>query len=282
MWTIRSSRLFDWPGLQSAVLNIDDAHGRALADELRRSALALWTCSTGDAASLVARELRYVNGGLAFDICEGAQRVPVHSGLIGDFNVSNLLLVIAALRAMGFSLDAAAHSVASMSPVPGRMQRVPGAADDAPQVVVDYAHTPDALDKALRALRPFATSRGGRLWCVLGCGGNRDAAKRPLMGGIAQALADAVVLTSDNPRDEAPALILAQIAAGMTAAAPALLIEDRRAAIGHAVQHAAAHDVILLAGKGHEATQEIGGVKRPFSDVVEAAAALRRRAGGES
>jgi len=144
-------------------------------------------------------------------------------------------------------------------------------------VVVDYAHTPDALEKALQALRPLAQARGGQLWAVFGCGGNRDATKRPMMGAIAERLADQVVVTSDNPRHENPAEILRQIAAGMGADAPVAVIEDRRAAIGHAVAQAHRHDVVLIAGKGHEAEQEIAGVKHPFSDVLEAEAALARR-----
>jgi UDP-N-acetylmuramoyl-L-alanyl-D-glutamate--2,6-diaminopimelate ligase len=147
-----------------------------------------------------------------------------------------------------------------------------------PEVVVDYAHSPDALEKAILALQPFATERGGALWCVFGCGGNRDASKRPLMGAIAQRLAQRVVITSDNPRNEAPAFILLQIVAGLAGGQERVkVIEDRRAAIRHAVREADARDVILVAGKGHEATQEIAGVKHPFSDVVEAQAALELR-----
>jgi UDP-N-acetylmuramoyl-L-alanyl-D-glutamate--2,6-diaminopimelate ligase len=146
-----------------------------------------------------------------------------------------------------------------------------------PEVVVDYAHTPDALDKALQALQPLAAQRGGALWCVFGCGGNRDAAKRPLMGELAQRLAGHVVVTSDNPRHEAPQAIIAQILAGMAVRGNVDVVEDRRAALGHAVTHADARDVILVAGKGHEETQEIAGVKYPFSDVVQAQAALRER-----
>jgi UDP-N-acetylmuramoyl-L-alanyl-D-glutamate--2,6-diaminopimelate ligase len=150
-------------------------------------------------------------------------------------------------------------------------------------VVVDYAHTPDALEKALYALRPFARERGGLLWGVFGCGGNRDATKRPLMGGIAERLADRVVVTSDNPRNEVPEQILLQIVEGMARPLNASVIEDRRAAIAHALQHAGPHDVVLIAGKGHEAEQEIAGVKHPFSDVLEAQAALgTRRAGTPS
>ena len=148
-----------------------------------------------------------------------------------------------------------------------------------PTVVVDYAHTPDALEKALAALRPVAAQRGGRLWCVFGCGGNRDATKRPLMGAIAERLADVVVVTSDNPRHEPPEAILEQIVAGMSERARARVIADRRAAIREAVFEAGPKDVVLVAGKGHEDYQEIAGVKLPFSDVAQAEAALKERAG---
>jgi UDP-N-acetylmuramoyl-L-alanyl-D-glutamate--2,6-diaminopimelate ligase len=175
-------------------------------------------------------------------------------------------------------LAEAAAACAVLSSVPGRMQRVESPRAG-PEVVVDYAHSPDALEKALIALRPFATQRGGRLWAVFGCGGNRDTAKRPLMGAIAQRLADRVVLTSDNPRHEAPSAILAQIRAGLSGETQAVkVIEDRRAAIVASVREAAPADVILLAGKGHEDYQEIAGVKQPFSDLDEARKALEVRA----
>ncbi len=148
-----------------------------------------------------------------------------------------------------------------------------------PEVVVDYAHTPDALDKALGALKPLAEARGGQLWCVFGCGGNRDARKRPLMGEIAARLADAVIITSDNPRHEDPALIVAQVAAGAAGAVHVRSLVDRRAAIAQALAEAAAADVVLIAGKGHEDYQEIAGRKWPFSDIEEAARALAARAG---
>jgi UDP-N-acetylmuramoyl-L-alanyl-D-glutamate--2,6-diaminopimelate ligase len=142
-----------------------------------------------------------------------------------------------------------------------------------PEVIVDYAHTPDALEKALAAVRPLAQARGGRLICVFGCGGNRDATKRPLMGAVAEAGADAVVLTSDNPRHEDAAAILAQVRAGITGQAPRV-VENRRQAIAQAVAQAQAVDVVLIAGKGHEDYQEVAGQKLPFSDVIEARQAL--------
>jgi len=279
------AQLFAWPGLGAAVLNIDDPQGAALARALQGSAIDLWTYSVGQDARLIAHDIGYHEGGLAFEVYEGEQQALVRTTLIGDYNVSNLLAVIGALRALGIELADAARACALLSPVPGRMHRVSAEAryDDEvhnyqnlPEVVVDYAHTPDALEKALKALKPLAQARDGKLWCVFGCGGNRDASKRPLMGAIAQQNANVVVVTSDNPRMESPTLILSQIVAGMTPDYRPLVIEDRRLAIAQAVQLADGDDVILIAGKGHEDYQDVNGVKHPFSDVTEAHAALVR------
>ena len=290
-WAAKRS-LFAWPGLKAAVVNIDDEQGSVLAAELSGSGLELWTVSLHENARLRAEGLGYVDGGLVFDVLEGALRVPVRSRLVGDFNASNLLVVMAGLRALGVPLADAASVVAVLTPVPGRLQRVageePGAAVEGVgegmveavvpvEVFVDYAHTPDALDKVLQALRSLSRARGGRLWCVFGCGGDRDSAKRPLMGAIAARGADLVVITSDNPRSEVPSVILAQILAGVVGHDEVDVIEDRHEAIEHAVCSATAGDVVLIAGKGHEDYQDIGGVKRPFSDLAEALAALRAR-----
>lgn len=266
--------LFNWAGLQAAVINVDDAQGAELAAELQERPLDVWTVSLRGPARLQGRNLRYEQGGLAFDLDGG---VVLRSGLVGEFNANNLLVVVGGLCALGVPLADAAAAAGGLTPVPGRLQRVVGRELE---VVVDYAHTPDALDKTLQALRPLAAARGGRLWCVFGCGGNRDAGKRPLMGAIAAAQADRVVITSDNPRDEAPDTILAQILAGVVGHDDVDVIEDRRAAIRHAVREAAAGDVLLLAGKGHEDYQEVAGVRRPFSDLDEARAALAQRDGG--
>ena len=269
--------LFGWPGLAAAVVNLDDAKGAVLARELRDTALDLWTYSTRIKARLRARAVGYTRGGLCFEVHEGAAMVRVATALIGDYNVANLLAVIGGLRALGHGLPAIAMAMSALTPVPGRMQRV-AAARPGPEVVVDYAHTPDALEKALAALQPFATERGGALVCVFGCGGNRDAGKRPLMGAIAQRLAQRVVLTSDNPRGENPAFILLQIVAGLQGSQERVkVIEDRAKAIREAVRDAGANDVILVAGKGHEDYQEVAGVKRPFSDLEHARAALEQR-----
>jgi UDP-N-acetylmuramoyl-L-alanyl-D-glutamate--2,6-diaminopimelate ligase len=197
--------------------------------------------------------------------------------LVGHFNVSNALAVLGVLLAKGAPLRAALDVIDTLEPAPGRMQQIGGA--DAPLVVIDYAHTPDALEKALGALRQVAHERGGQLWCVFGCGGDRDPGKRPQMGAIAQ-MAEHVLVTSDNPRSEEPRAIIEQIIAGMDPHDPASTfqaIEDRAAAILSAVKHAGKPDVILLAGKGHEPYQEIKGRKMPFSDADHAALALSAR-----
>ncbi|MBI5924262.1 MAG: bifunctional UDP-N-acetylmuramoyl-L-alanyl-D-glutamate--2,6-diaminopimelate ligase MurE/UDP-N-acetylmuramoyl-tripeptide--D-alanyl-D-alanine ligase MurF [Aquabacterium sp.] len=280
-------RLFDWPGLQAAVLNLDDPMGHALQDHARGRRLACWSYGLQDVVRLQAAHIRYQQQGIVFDLIERDEalsheigRATVHAPVIGTFNVSNLLAVVGALRALDVPLVDAARVCSGLQPVPGRMQIVasPNPQVELPTVVVDYAHTPDALHKALQALRPVAEARGGRLWCVFGCGGDRDPIKRPLMGAMAEQHADRVVLTSDNPRSEPPAFILSQILAGVAGRDTVDVIEDRHAAIAHVLEQADACDVVLIAGKGHEATQDVAGVKTPFSDVDEAAAALKRRA----
>lgn len=268
-------RLFDWPGLRAAVINVDDEFGAALADELRAGALELWTVSLDGDARLRLRALRETAAGMAFEIVEaGGASAAAQVRVVGRFNAGNLLLVAGALRALGVPLADAAAALAAATPVPGRLQ--PLAGHDV-EVIVDYAHTPDALQQVLAALRPRAQARGGRLWCVFGCGGDRDASKRPLMGAIAARHADRVVITSDNPRNEAPGVIVAQILAGVTGHDEVDVIVDRREAIAFAVANAAAGDLVLLAGKGHEPYQEVAGVRRPFSDLAEARAALALR-----
>ncbi|MFM9917382.1 MAG: UDP-N-acetylmuramoyl-L-alanyl-D-glutamate--2,6-diaminopimelate ligase [Rhizobacter sp.] len=281
--------LFRWPGLRAAVVNLDDPQGAALQPALAGSPLDLWTYAVAEhatatsAARLSAHDVHYIDGGLAFDLVEsGEPAVPLRTALIGDYNVSNLLAVVAALRALGVPLRDAAQTCVALTPVPGRMQRIcaptSSAASELPDVLVDYAHTPDALDKSLRALQPMASARGGSLWCVFGCGGDRDAVKRPLMGAIAQRESHRVVVTSDNPRHETPSAIIAAIVAGMAEQPRPLVIEDRDSAIAHAVRSAGPNDVVLIAGKGHEGYQEIAGVRLPFDDVSAASAALEARA----
>ncbi|MGP1630297.1 MAG: UDP-N-acetylmuramoyl-L-alanyl-D-glutamate--2,6-diaminopimelate ligase [Giesbergeria sp.] len=267
--------LFAWPGLRAVVLNMDDAAAASLQPQIEAAGLDLWTVSQTGPARLSASEVALGAQGLQCLLSEGAQQERLETALIGQYNISNLLGVIAAMRALGVSLAAAVRACERLAPVPGRMERLltPGQ----PLVAVDYAHTPDALEKALQALRPLASERGGRLWCVFGCGGDRDAGKRPLMGAAAQHHADQVVVTSDNPRSEDPAAIVHQILLGTLMGNTVRAEPDRAAAIAQALQDAAPADVVLIAGKGHEAWQEIAGVKRPFSDMEHARAALARR-----
>ncbi|SDP53391.1 UDP-N-acetylmuramoylalanyl-D-glutamate--2,6-diaminopimelate ligase [Ralstonia sp. 25mfcol4.1] len=266
--------LFQWDGLRAAVINRDDAMGGRL---LAGNAAAVSAPQVieygidGKAGASAARgqwlraiDVRATASGTAFHVDGSFGSADVTTPMIGAFNVSNLLAVLGAALAQGVAWDAAIAALRQLTPVDGRMELFGG--HDAPLAVVDYAHTPDALVQTLTALRPVADARQGRLWCVFGCGGDRDATKRPLMGDVAERLADDVVLTSDNPRSEDPLDILEQIADGMQDRSRVRLIEDRAAAILYAIKHAAPADVVLVAGKGHEATQEIQGRKRPFSD----------------
>jgi UDP-N-acetylmuramoyl-L-alanyl-D-glutamate--2,6-diaminopimelate ligase len=215
-------------------------------------------------------------GGIAGVIATPWGNSEFASGIVGAFNISNLLGVAAVLLASDVPLADLPRLLAALRPVAGRMQQTGG--DGKPLAVIDYAHSPDALEKVLSALRPVARARGGRLAVVFGCGGDRDPGKRPLMGTIAARLADAVYITSDNPRSEDPSEIVAQIARGARAGiAPAQLIVARDAAIAAALSAAEAADVVLIAGKGHEPYQEIAGVRHPFSDLAHADAALAKR-----
>lgn len=275
-------QLFAWDGLQSVVINIDDPQGAKLASELSDTGLDLWTCSRHQPARLRAWPLPSREG-LSFELREGNALQRIDTALAGDYNIDNLLGVIGALRAQGLPLTQIASACADLQAVPGRMQRVlPTTAGEAlPVAVVDYAHTPDALTQALQALRPLARERGGQLWCVFGCGGDRDPHKRPLMAASAEALADRLVLTSDNPRSESPAAILAQMRQGLAHPQAAAEVEDRASAIAQAVREAGSSDVVLIAGKGHETTQEVAGVFHPFSDVAQLELALAARAAQE-
>ena len=274
--------LFDWPGLHRAVVNLDDPAGLRLVERLRTQApnvaitgYSLKGVMLEGMPVLLARDVRTSHAGTVFHLDAPAGSVNVKTRLIGDFNVSNVLGVIGVLLAKGVSLRDAIAAVEALNSVPGRMQQLGG--QDAPLVVIDYAHTPDALEKTIATLRKVAQDRGGKLWCVFGCGGDRDPGKRAQMGAISQA-ADHVVVTSDNPRSEDIGGIIAQIVAGMDATkAPHVAIEDRAGAILWAVRHAARADVVLLAGKGHETHQEIKGKKLPFRDAEHAAIALATR-----
>jgi UDP-N-acetylmuramyl-tripeptide synthetase len=276
-WEAKAA-LFGWPGLKAAVINIDDTKGAELNASLAASGLDLWTVSCAEPARLQAQNIEHGTDSLSFDVVEGDERHRVRAQVVGQYNVSNLLGVLAALRAMGIALADAVGACTGLLPVPGRTETL--AMQGQPLVVIDYAHTPDALEKVLLALKPSAAHRGGRLWCVFGCGGDRDATKRPLMAAVAEKAADQIVVTSDNPRSENPLAIICQVLLGLSHRDVVHVQADRAAAITHALSLARPEDVVLLAGKGHESFQEIGGQKLPFSDRDHAQAALNARAAG--
>ncbi|MFT4179829.1 MAG: UDP-N-acetylmuramoyl-L-alanyl-D-glutamate--2,6-diaminopimelate ligase [Thermomonas sp.] len=268
-------RLFDWPGLRAAAVNLDDAFGRELFDAVQGKVRAVGFSSRGAAGAGVRAEDVMLDGsGIHFMLHAGGQAHPVHSPLLGRFNVDNLLGVAATLFAMGMAPALIAETLSQLSPVDGRMNRI-GGEGGLPLVVVDYAHTPDALEQALSSLRSHTA---GRLVCVFGCGGERDTGKRPLMAAIAQRLADVVIVTDDNPRNENGDAIVADIMAGFADASRVIVQRDRAAAIAAAIADAGADDVVLIAGKGHEPYQDVGGVKHPFDDAATAREQLRRRA----
>ena len=278
-------RLFSARGLTHAVVNVDDEWGARFAGRLAASGLEVVTFGLvperrgAKRPRLAASDVLLSDAGVRFRVDSEWGAGTVETAVLGAFNVSNLLAVAGALVAAGVPFAEALSAIAALAPVPGRLERLGGGT--APLVVIDYAHTPDALEKALQALRHVLDStalrnpsRGrGRLICVFGCGGDRDAGKRPLMGEVAARLSDHVVVTSDNPRNEDPKAIIAQVLAGVPSGR-AEAMEDRQVAIFSALHQAAAGDVVLLAGKGHETYQEIAGNRHPFSDREVAAAAL--------
>ena len=272
-YAAEKEKLFRWPGLDAVVVNLDDPYGAhllAVTDARERIAYSLAGASHPRATrTLTAEDLAIAATGLHFTLSDGHRRAPVTSRLIGRYNAANLLAVAGALVSLALPVEEVAEQLSRLAPPPGRLECLGG--DGQPLVAVDYAHTPDALDNALVALREVAAARGGKLVCVFGCGGDRDGGKRPLMGEVAMRRADRVIVTSDNPRSEDPAAIVAAILAGALGAEHDL---DRERAVARAIADAGARDVVLLAGKGHENYQEVGAVRRPYSDVVQAKAAL--------
>ena len=263
-------RLFDMPGLATAVLNLDDVVGVRLARRLEARGVRVIGYSLSGArngATFIAAT-RVAHGEMQIESTWG--RAVARVNQLGRFNLANALGVAGCLIAHGVPFESSLSFLENLPPVPGRMQQV----GDKPLVVVDYAHTPDALDKVLQALRPIAAQRGGRLVAVFGAGGDRDAAKRPVMGRVVSRLADRAVVTSDNPRTEDPLRIISQIESGMEK--PGQIEPDRAKAIAAAIADAHESDVILIAGKGHENYQEIGDRRLPFSDAAVAREALQR------
>ncbi|MFA5678272.1 MAG: UDP-N-acetylmuramoyl-L-alanyl-D-glutamate--2,6-diaminopimelate ligase [Pseudomonas sp.] len=254
----------------SAVINIDDAFGRQLAAE---ADLPLVRYSLSDAsADLYCSDVRFDAEGISARLHAANASAELRSPLLGTFNLSNLLAVAGVLLALELPLAQVAVQLGQLLPPAGRMQRLGGAGQ--PLVVVDYAHTPDALEKALAALRAHVA---GRLVCVFGCGGDRDRGKRPLMGQVAEQGADLLVVTDDNPRTEASAAIIEEICGGIERTEHLTVIANRAEAIAQTIARAAADDIILLAGKGHETYQEINGVRHPFSDIEQVERALQCR-----
>ncbi len=269
------ARLFTWPRLRLAVINIDDPFGHQLASMTTASKVLVCTQreqAGSQQATLRAENVEQTVDGLRFRLSTPVGRALVETGLVGHYNVANLLAVAAVLTDAGLTPKAVAECFADLRSPAGRLEKLGGV--NQPLVIVDYAHTPDALENALLALRPLATARGAALVVIFGCGGDRDPGKRPLMGAIAARLADRVVLTSDNPRSEDEGVILDAI---RVAAPQAEVIADRALAIRQTLIAAPSADVILIAGKGHEAYQETRGVRRPFSDTAEARKALAAR-----
>jgi UDP-N-acetylmuramoyl-L-alanyl-D-glutamate--2,6-diaminopimelate ligase len=279
------AKLFDTPGLSGAVLNMDDVLGVRIAQKLAGGTVvcAGYSAHTGVASAaglelfLEAENIRVNEQGLAFGLVSSWGHAEVRSKLLGRFNVANLLGVLGVLLGAGVALEPAVAALEALTPPPGRMQRLGGGGK--PLAVVDYAHSPDALEEVLMSLRPLAETDAGRLICVFGCGGDRDRGKRALMGAIAARSSDQVVLTSDNPRSEDPLAIITDILEGVLGEeqrpgqAP-LVIADRREALVATIAGATAGDVVLVAGKGHEDYQEVAGQRIPFSDAAVIAEAL--------
>ncbi len=270
-------RLFETPGLEMAVLNTDDAAGAELLSGLKGKVSTI-ACHRGVHA-LGADEFIHIESiehrprGLRLQFSSSWGKGEIDSRLLGDFNASNLALVLAVLLGWGVPMEQAIAGLEKLETVPGRMQKFGGG--DQPLVIVDYAHTPDALAKVLAGLRSHGARR---LYCVFGCGGDRDRGKRAQMGTLAEALADVVILTDDNPRSESSAAILADILEGMEEPRKALVMPDRAEAIAAAIHQAQAGEIVLVAGKGHESFQQLGDQRLPFSDIEQ----VRRCLGGAS
>ena len=274
-------RLFECESLRHAIVNLDDDFGGELVQRVRRRGLAVIGYGFGS-RNRDARRMPRVSGGnlaagaagMQFDVRSPWGRATIKSPLIGRHNASNLLGSLATLLASDIRLKDAVATLGKLKAVPGRMQKLGGGR--LPLVVIDYAHTPDALEQVLKSLREVAAGADMRIICVFGCGGDRDRGKRPLMGAIASRFADSVVLTSDNPRSEDPRKIIADIRKGMRG--DYAVEPERRRAIALALREARRGDIVLVAGKGHETYQEIDGVRRPFSDAAVARTVLQRRA----
>lgn len=269
------AKLFARPGLRAAAINLDDEFGVSLLAQLPESVHGIGLSARGSAQAQVrAENVALDASGIAFDLVLGDARYPVRSPLLGRFNIDNLLAVAGVLHALGESDEAIAAALPKLQPIAGRMNRF-GGDGKLPLVVVDYSHKPDPLQQALESLRGHLR---GRLICVFGCGGERDRGKRPQMAAIAEAHAERVYVTDDNPRGEDGDAIVADIVAGFSRPQDAVVERNRAAAIARAIGEAGPDDIVLIAGKGHETYQEVAGVKHPFDDSDVARRALEGRA----
>jgi UDP-N-acetylmuramoyl-L-alanyl-D-glutamate--2,6-diaminopimelate ligase len=267
------ARLFAMTGLKNAVINLDDNVGRLILDNLDPLVNGISYSVENHSADIHCDRILIDASGIDAEIVTPWGKGRLKSSLLGKFNLANLLAVIGAAGVQGFALDKILQAASALTAVAGRMELVDASAR--PAVVIDYAHTPDALEKALQALRRHCR---GNLWVVFGCGGDRDIGKRAEMGKVADHRADKIIVTSDNPRSESPEKIIDQVLLGITRDVSAVV--DRRDAIRTAIADAQPDDVILLAGKGHEDYQILGADRLPFSDQAEARLALRNRQGG--
>ncbi|MFT7414422.1 MAG: UDP-N-acetylmuramoyl-L-alanyl-D-glutamate--2,6-diaminopimelate ligase [Methylophagaceae bacterium] len=261
-------RLFEMDNIKTAVINSDDDFGKLLLTRLvAKNDLAFMTYSSlgQDAVTLKAQTIQATGDGLNFDLVGESSSSYIQSSILGRFNVDNLLATAASLLAINVSFDDVAKALVQCHSVDGRMQSYGG--KQQPNLVIDFAHTPDALEQALKSLRVHLTNNG-QIWCVFGCGGDRDVGKRAVMGQIAELYADKIVLTDDNPRSERPAAIVHDILSGIKQPQNVHIEHDRQQAIVYVVSLAKAEDIVLIAGKGHEQYQEVAGIKQPFSDAV--------------
>jgi UDP-N-acetylmuramoyl-L-alanyl-D-glutamate--2,6-diaminopimelate ligase len=285
-------KILDLPGVKYVVVNTDDSFGQEclkyLARKMRDTDITVWAYATKSENLLslpcsanksfrkaLATDLQMNDQGMKFQlIIDGEDAGLMQTRIVGAFNVSNALAVFACLLAGGKTIKSAKNSIEQLQAVQGRMELVSRATAQQPMAVIDFAHTPDALEHVLKTLLDIAHQRAGQLWCVFGCGGDRDALKRPIMGRIAESIADHVIVTSDNPRSEVPEKIIADILSGFEVPEKAQVNADRATAILQTIRQAKPEDVILIAGKGHEETQEIAGKKHPFSDRVHVQLAM--------
>jgi UDP-N-acetylmuramoyl-L-alanyl-D-glutamate--2,6-diaminopimelate ligase len=270
------ARLLNAPGLQTAIVNFDDAWARGLLEKVPASVKAFSYSANGDkSADIYADNIELLPLGVKAHLVTPWGEADIQSPLLGIFNLSNLLAVIASVAVQGFCLEEIIALLGELQPAPGRMQ--PVVVDQSSQqiqVIVDYAHTPDALENTLNAIHQH---KAGNLWTVFGCGGDRDKTKRPQMGTIAERLSDYVIVTNDNPRSEDPSAIAGEILRGMNRPSGCLVIADRAQAIDFAIQQAKVGDIVLIAGKGHEDYQIFANQTLPFSDTKQARIALQKR-----